>query len=58
MNELIEQFEQEQSELNQNASNTFNTINKALTPFHNYDMQTHKRIEKKIALLMSKSIDR
>jgi len=54
MNELIEQFEQEQSELNDNVSNTFSTINKALTPFHNYDYDAHKRVEKKIATLMGK----
>lgn len=54
MNELIEQFEQEQSELNDNVSNTFSTINNALTPFHNYDYEAHNRIEKKIATLMGK----
>ena len=54
MNELIEQFEQEQSELNDNVSNTFSTINNALAPFHNYDYEAHNRIEKKIATLMDK----
>ena len=35
MNELIEQFEIEQANMSTDVSDTINTINKSLTPFHN-----------------------
>ena len=35
MNELIEQFEVEQANMGTDVSDTINTINKSLTPFHN-----------------------
>ena len=43
MNDLIEQFEMEQSKLNTNVSDTINTINKALSPFRN--KEAHEKIK-------------